>query len=199
MNNDQRQAIKDKLHSQGKDNSEIRSFIEELENLLVISEHNQPLNVSRNVPLDSDDKNRLINISKSAAKMRKDMQPAHNSPELRSRLQFTGDKLSEIDNLLAQLEACANVALHKQSACTKADYVPPHLREEYRGKNTTSHSDVETLVLLQSTLNKHFPEIKATKGQTVTDTFSNLAGILLNKKDPRRNIDKFLEIVTRKY
>jgi hypothetical protein len=190
--------LRDKLKSLNKPDQKINDFIERMKRYIAISDASAPANISRNVPIKhgSDTANHLDAIIKSSKRFKKDLALLEDDSELRARLNLPLDT-SQLVELIGAVENIYETSLtvkKYQSAMGSSEYGgPPHLRPEYKGKNPTSHRDVEYLVLLNAALREYFPEIKPAKNQKSSEQFPQLAVILIGGTDRSRAINKFLE------
>jgi hypothetical protein len=196
MNDNQITQIRSELLSSGKDKEKITAFIEDLQKLLRMSDHNQPNNISRNVPLDDESKIRLKNIEKQSGKLLKELTALYKNKDLQKRLHLLEDHIEKTFWLVETLHNATVKTLENQIATADGIYCAGHLRPEYRGTRTTSHHDIEYLSMLRASLLKIFPDVRSSKNQNQTALFFRLAAIVLQKEDPTRTINRFVKITS---
>jgi hypothetical protein len=199
MNDDQQKQMLLELLSYGANKRQATRMLDQLHNLTQISEASQRGNISRNVPLDETSKIRLERIKNSTKKFLDELNKLTANDDLKLRLHLLDGHIQKTAESVKVIYDQTCKTLENQAATGQSAYLPGHLRPEYRGKRITKHKDIEYLGILNHVLMQFFPEIKPTKNQDQSDKFFKLAAVLLDKKDPRRAINRYLEISSQTY
>lgn len=185
----------DELRELKKDKDMIDGFINSMTRIIAIAEASAPGNIRRNVPIKygSDTANHLDDIIKASDKLKKALSFVNKDKELKIRLypEFHNLDFDAVD-VVNKIHLAAHNTKKYQSATGKEHKTPYHLRPEYKGKNVTSHQDIELLLILRGTVKHYFPEIQPGKNQDDKHPFFRLAAALLGMENPRRIINKIV-------
>lgn len=202
MNKDIQSRIRSRLKKANKSDEQIDNFLSDLGRYLEISDASKKSNISRNVPLkyEGDTYNHLTKIRDAAKELVKALSQVDHDKELKQRLyiewdiEFSKTGHAYPQSIVQKIYEATNKTLEYQRAQGPDAEYGGHLRPEYKGKNTSSHHDIESVLLLKHVMERHFPDIRPSKKGGDTNPFREIAAALINKSDPNSAIKKALEI-----
>lgn len=183
----------DELRVLKKGKDMIGGFINRMTRHIEMSEASAPANITRNVSIKygSDTEKHLEDIIKASDRLKKALSVIDEELKIRLRPEFHNLDFDAI-NVVNKIHLASRNTKKYQSATGKEHKAPYHLRPEYKGKNVTSHQDIELLIILRGAVNEYFPEIQPSKNQDDKQPFFRLAAALLDMDNPRRIINKIV-------
>jgi hypothetical protein len=190
---DQEKEIRITLQSLQKEKGAIDGFIDRLRRHFAIAEASAPANIVRNEPIKygGSTLDQVEKIIKATAKIKQALSILEKNKEL-VRL-GPHDHAGDIERLY---QAAIDAKKYQSATGENApeEIQAHHLRPEYKGKNVTSHYEIEALVLLQGALEEFFPEIQVS--HTASSPYFALAAILLKQIAPTKTIKRMMQVLS---
>lgn len=198
--------IRAELSDRGKDSEKIDRFLERLQRHIKISEASRSANIPRNEPLTASSTvaSGLEDIVKFSEKLYKSLDRVMREDELRARLLPEWQRCFSADDsyrdqifepyikIIKDIHDVAKNTVTYQSS-NNEEFKIGHLQKGYKNKRKVlPHWKYEYGVLLRSSLNDFFPEIKPTKSKSTSSPFYMILSLLING-DPSTTIQKLLE------